>query len=135
MILLALLWPALQRSRFILSSWKVILGSQAAPGISLGRMVLSTGPAHGHRCTGLASTAIDLSWQIARVVLRTRYRLVISFGMAYISIVCFCSSSAIETLDHLFFSYPLAQSVLSWLDRCSVLIPSIFSASSCAFWV
>ena len=78
---------------------------------------------------------IDLSWQIARVVLRTRYRLVIYFGMAYISIVCFCSSSAIETLDDLFFSYPLAQSVLSLLDRCLVLIPSIFSASSCAFWV
>lgn len=83
----------------------------------------------------LKRPVIDLSWQIARVVLRTRYRLVISFGMAYISIVCFCSSSAIETLDHLFFSYPLAQSVLSWLDRCSVLIPSIFSSSSCAFWV
>ena len=68
---------------------------------------------------------IDLSCQIARVVLRTGYRLVISFGMAHIPIVCFCSSSAIETLDHLFFSYPLAQSVLSWLDRCSVLIPSL----------
>ena len=54
-------WLALQRSRFILSSWKVILGSQAAPGISLRRMVLSTGPAHGHRCTGLASTARSLT--------------------------------------------------------------------------
>lgn len=45
-----LLWLALQRGRFILSS-------QAETRISFGSMVLSTGLAHENSCTGLASTA------------------------------------------------------------------------------
>lgn len=57
LLLLVLLWLVLQRSRFILSSWKVMFGSQAASRIWVGSMVLSAGLAHGHRCTGLASTA------------------------------------------------------------------------------
>ena len=69
---------------------------------------------------------IDISWQIAHEVPRTGHRLVSTFGMSHISIACFCYLSSVETLDHLFFSCPLAQAVLSWLQsllsRCSALI-------------
>ena len=43
---------------------------------------------------------INLSWQIANGALRTGYCLVISFGMVYIPIACFCSPSVIETFAH-----------------------------------
>ena len=46
-------------------------------------------------------------------------------------------ATSVETLDHLFFSCPLAQAVLSWLQsllsRCSALIPP-FDVSACAVW-
>ena len=72
---------------------------------------------------------IDVSWKIAHGVLRTGQRLVSTFGMSHIPIACFCNPLSTESLEHLFFSCPLAQAVLSWLQslmsRCSALIPSL----------
>ena len=69
---------------------------------------------------------IDLSWKIAHGVLYTADRLS-SFGYS-VPVVCFCGPVA-ETLQHLFFSCPLAQSVLSWLQslmfRFSPVSPSL----------
>ena len=56
---------------------------------------------------------IDLSWKIAHGVLYTAARL-FSFGLNY-GVSCFCRLVP-ETSEHLFFSCPLAQSVLSWLQ-------------------
>ena len=56
---------------------------------------------------------IDLNWKIAHGVLYTAERLS-SFGMS-VPLVCFCGA-ALETLSHLFFACPLAQSVQSWLQ-------------------
>ena len=72
---------------------------------------------------------IDVSWKIAHGVLWTGQRLVSTFGMSHIRIACFCNPLSTESLEHLFFSCPLAQAVLSWLQslmsRCSALIPSL----------
>ena len=69
---------------------------------------------------------IDLSWKIAHGVLYTADRL-FSFGYS-VPVVCFCGPVA-ETLQHLFFPCPLAQSVLSWLQslmfRFSPVSPSL----------
>ena len=54
--------------------------------------------------------AIDLSWKISHGVLHTALRL-FSFGLP-VSLPRFCGSP-VESLKHLFFSCPLAQSVLS----------------------
>ena len=56
---------------------------------------------------------IDLNWKIAHGVLYTAERLS-SFGLS-VPQACFCGAS-LETLSHLFFICPLAQSVLSWLQ-------------------
>ena len=56
---------------------------------------------------------IDLNWKIAHGVLYTAQRLV-SFGLS-VPLSCFCGSP-VESLEHLFFSCPLAQSVLCWLQ-------------------
>ena len=56
---------------------------------------------------------IDLSWKISHGVLYTAARL-FSFGINY-GVSCFCRLAP-ETPEHLFFSCPLAQSVLSWLQ-------------------
>ena len=56
---------------------------------------------------------IDLSWKIAHGVLYTAACL-FSFGLNY-GVSCFCRLAP-ETPEHLFFSCPLAQSVLSWLQ-------------------
>lgn len=55
----------------------------------------------------------DLSWKIAHGVLYTAQRLV-SFGLQ-VPLLCFCGAP-IESLEHLFFYCPLAQSVLAWLQ-------------------
>ena len=69
---------------------------------------------------------IDLSWQVAHGALRTADRLV-SWGLN-VPPTCFCGPVN-ETLSHLFFLCPLAQSVLSWLQflmfRSSPLCPSL----------
>lgn len=69
---------------------------------------------------------IDLNWKIAHGVLYTVDRL-LSFGYA-LDPACFCSLP-LETAHHLFYEYPLAQSVLSWLQsvmfRCDPLLPSL----------
>lgn len=73
---------------------------------------------------------IDLSWKVAHGVLYTADRLS-SFGYA-IPTACFCGH-ALESLDHLFFSCPLAVSVLSWLSSLlflsSPLVLSFFAMS------
>lgn len=56
---------------------------------------------------------IDLNWKIAHGVLYTAQRLV-SFGLP-VPLPCFCGAP-VESLEHLFFYCPLAQSVLSWLQ-------------------
>ena len=61
---------------------------------------------------------IDLSWKIAHGVLYTAARL-FSFGLNY-GVSCFCRLAP-ETPEHLFFSCPLAQSVLSWLQSLMFL--------------
>ena len=69
---------------------------------------------------------IDLSWKIAHGVLYTAARLA-SFGYDY-NTSCFCGPVS-ETLEHLFFYCPLANSVLSWLQSLmfisSPLAPSL----------
>ena len=68
---------------------------------------------------------IDVSWKIAHGVLRTGQRLVSTFGMSHIPIACFCNPLSTESLEHLFFSCPLAQAVLSWLrPSCPAVLPS-----------
>ena len=56
---------------------------------------------------------IDLNWKIAHGVLYTAQSLV-SFGLP-VPLSCFCGSPVVS-LEHLFFSCPLAQSVLCWLQ-------------------
>ena len=56
---------------------------------------------------------IDLSWKIAHGVLYTAQHLG-SFGLP-VPLSCFCGAP-VESLEHLFFLCPLAQSVLSWLQ-------------------
>ena len=56
---------------------------------------------------------IDLNWKIAHGVLYTAERLS-SFGLP-VPFSCFCGAP-VESLTHLFFACPLAQSVLSWLQ-------------------
>ena len=56
---------------------------------------------------------IDLNWKVAHGVLYTADRL-ISFGYS-ISGACFCGSP-LESPEHLFFSCPLAQSGIDWLQ-------------------
>ena len=61
----------------------------------------------------LERPVIDLCWNIAHGVLFTADRL-IGFGYS-IDPTCFCGLAS-ECLPHLFFSCPLAQSALSWLQ-------------------
>ena len=68
----------------------------------------------------------DVAWKIAHGVLYTADRLV-SFGYN-VPPLCLCGLAS-ETLPHLFFACPLAQSVLSWLQSLMVtaspLCPSL----------
>ena len=57
--------------------------------------------------------AVDLSWKIAHGVLYTVDRLA-SFGYTNLK-DCYCGHQG-ESLEHLFFSCPLAQSVLGWVS-------------------
>ena len=61
---------------------------------------------------------IDLNWKIAHGVLYTAQRLA-SFGLP-VPLSCFCGAP-VESLEHLFFSCPLAQSVLCWLQSLMFL--------------
>ena len=69
---------------------------------------------------------IDLSWKVAHGVLYTAKRLS-AYGYA-VAVDCFCGP-AVESLEHLFFACPLAQSVLAWVSsllfRCSPLAPAL----------
>ena len=56
---------------------------------------------------------VDLNWKVAHGVLYTAQRLV-SFRLP-VPLPCFCGSP-VESLKHLFFSCPFAQSVLGWLQ-------------------
>ena len=67
---------------------------------------------------GSRLSLIDVSWKIAHGVLYMAQHLM-SFGMP-VPLLCFCGAP-VESLEHLFFSCPLAQSVLSWLQ--SLLFP------------
>ena len=69
---------------------------------------------------------IDLAWKVSHGILYTASRLV-SFGYS-VPLACFCGPVC-ETLVHLFFDCPLAQSALSWIQsltfRWSRLAPSL----------
>ena len=69
---------------------------------------------------------IDLCWKVAHGVLYTAHRLV-SFGLN-VHPDCLCGHSD-ETLEHLFFHCPLAQSGLDWIQSLlflsSPLAPAI----------
>ena len=56
---------------------------------------------------------IDLNWKIVHGVLYTAQRLS-SFGLS-VPLSCFCGPR-VESLEHLFFYCPLAQSVLAWVQ-------------------
>ena len=56
---------------------------------------------------------IDLNWKVSHGVLYTAQHLV-SFGLS-VPPSCFCGAP-VESLEHLFFYCPLAQSVVSWLQ-------------------
>ena len=58
-------------------------------------------------------SVLDFSWKVAHGVVLTAQRL-IAFGL-HVSQHCFCSP-VLESLSHLLFACPLAQSVLSWLQ-------------------
>ena len=58
-------------------------------------------------------SAADLSWKVAHGVLYTIDRLT-RFGYSNLT-DCYCGSAG-ESLEHLFFSCPLAQSVLGWVS-------------------
>ena len=76
-------------------------------------------------CFTLDRPVIDVSWQIAHGVLQTGQRLVSTFGMSYIPIACFCNHLSAESLEHLFFSCPLAQAVLpGFSPSCPAVLPS-----------
>ena len=75
--------------------------------------------------SNLDRPVIDLSWKLAHSVLCTADRL-IGFGYA-IDATCFCST-ALDTPSHLFFSCPLSQSALCWLQ--SLMFSYSFSCPS-----
>ena len=61
----------------------------------------------------LVRQVIDVNWKNAHSVLYTAECLS-SFGLS-VPLPCFCGAP-VETLPHLFFACPLAQSVLAWLQ-------------------
>ena len=75
----------------------------------------------------------DLSWKIAHGVLYTAQHLV-SFGLP-VPLPCFCGAP-VESLEHLFFYCPLAQSVLAWLQSLMFSFSSVSGSplSSCFVW-
>ena len=79
-------------------------------------------------------SVLDFTWKVAHGVVLTAQRL-ISFGL-HVSQHCFCGP-VLESVSHLLFACPLAQSVLSWLQslmfRYSHMSRSV--ASPCPFRV
>ena len=63
--------------------------------------------------------AIDLSWKIAHGVLYTAHRFIL-FDLLDVPLACFCGHP-VETLEHLFFYCPLAQSGLDWIQSFLLL--------------
>ena len=68
---------------------------------------------------------VDLAWRVAHGVLYTAERLA-GFGYAF-DLCCFCGQGQ-DSAEHLFFSCPLAQSGIAWIQ--SLLSPSFPSAPS-----
>lgn len=83
---------------------------------------------------------IDLNWKIAQGILYAAQCLV-CFGLC-VPLSCFCGLP-VESLEHLFFSCPLAQCVLSWLQSlmfnfltcarlsCVVMLVLVLALMSC----
>ena len=66
----------------------------------------------------------DFSWLLAHGVVLTANRLRTSFRMSSVPPGCFCGAP-LETVAHLFFECPLAQSVFAWVQSLLVLaVPS-----------
>ena len=71
---------------------------------------------------GIHRSVIHINWKIAHGVLYAAQRLV-SFGSP-VPLPCFCGA-LVETLEHLFFYCPLAQSILSWLQSLMFVFSSM----------
>ena len=76
----------------------------------------------------LDSQVTDLCWKIAHGLLYTMQRLA-SFGMP-VPLPFFCGAP-VESLEHLFFYCPLAQSVLSWLQSLMFSFPPMCQVILC----
>ena len=63
-------------------------------------------------------SVLDFSWKVAHGVVYTAEQL-LSFGL-HVPSSCFCAP-ALESLEHLLFSYPLAESFLGWLQSIMFL--------------
>ena len=70
----------------------------------------------------LDKSVIDLNWKVAHGVLYTAERLV-SFGLQ-LQLSCFCGAHS-ENLVHLFYSCPLAQSGISWVQSLLFLFSPV----------
>ena len=83
--------------------------------------VPSIGRSHGGNFSflPLIVRVIDLCWKVAHGVVYTAERL-ISFGMD-VPAPCFCGHQ-LESLEHFFFSCPLAVSVWSWVQSLMYLV-------------
>ena len=79
---------------------------------------------HSLSLFNLNRKVIDLKWKIEHGVLYTAQCL-FSFGLTAL-LPCF-SSAPVESLDHLFFSCPLAQSVLPWVQSHALLVSTRIS--------
>lgn len=79
-------------------------------------------------CFHLDHQVIDLSWKIVHGVLYTAQHLA-SFELP-VPLPCFCGAP-VESLEHLFFFCPLAQSVLSWLQSLMFCFPPMFTVILC----
>lgn len=77
---------------------------------------------------------IDLNWKIAHGVFYTTQRLV-SFGLS-VPLPCFCGAR-VESLENLFFFYPLAQCPVLASVPYVLLFSNVscYLMSSCSFWL
>ncbi|CAB4034137.1 Hypothetical predicted protein [Paramuricea clavata] len=73
--------------------------------------------------TTLDRPVVDVNWKIAHSVLYTASRLVNSFGMANINVLCHCRADE-ESLEHLFFECAYARILVGWVFVLMVVCPS-----------
>lgn len=118
----ALVWGPVQAPAVEMTCkacYQYLVQKSAKPAHCIGKFLPVFGPLYWPQTWSQVSICpldrpvIDLNWKIAHGVLYTASRLA-SFGYA-IDTSCFCGSPD-ETLFHLFFDCPLAQSAISWVQ-------------------